>query len=169
MLKISDFKKNNVQLSDETHYTFYETEKSFFDNCCISIDATIPKAEELKNFIEKINKQVDWLNTHTAYLKEEVSNKKLSLAEDWVSSSEEAEDEEQECYMVWDDKVFLPLTKEVFCQNMFIDSISLDFKNSHSEPEITICFDFDPDYFFGHKIMMGINPDKEIEYQDLVG
>ena len=54
MLKVSDLKKNNVQLSDETHYTFYETEKSFFDNSCISIDATIPKAEELKMKISKV-------------------------------------------------------------------------------------------------------------------
>ena len=92
----------------------------------------------------------------------------LELAEDWASSAEEAEDEEQECYVMEDgEKVFFPISEKDFTDSLYVESITMNIENNEISLEIFFCCS--PDYFAGHCIIVEVDRDGNITSQSLAG
>ena len=99
-----------------------------------------------------------------------IDNDYISLAGDWASSAEEAEDEEQECYVMEDgSKVFFPITEEDFRKSLHIDEVSVYVDAEFEYESITAYVVCRPDYFAYHAIDTEIYPDGTVEEHSLAG
>ena len=92
----------------------------------------------------------------------------LELAEEWASSAEEAEDEEQECYIMEDgEKVFFPISEKDFTDSLYVESITMNIEDNEISLEIFFCCC--PDYFAGHCIIVDIDKDGNVVNRGLAG
>ena len=94
----------------------------------------------------------------------------LSIAADWASSAEEAEDEERECYIMEDgSKVFIPVTEEDFAKSLHLDAADVYIDPDFGYESITLYISCRPDYFAGHVIQAELYTDGTVEDATLAG
>ena len=99
-----------------------------------------------------------------------IENDFISLAEDWASSAEEAEDEERECYIMEDgSKVFFPITEEDFTKSLHIDGAEIYIDTDHEYESVTLYLVCQPDYFAFHAIEVDLGTDGTVEAANLAG
>lgn len=167
-LTISDFK-------NDSEYISFESKTSVWNRSNIFVYVDFPREEDSNECLEKcidaINQQLDWVESNRNNIEEALIEKDfLSLAEDWASSAEEADDEEQECYIMEDDqKVFFPITEADFKSSLYINSISINFEESLEFPVLSVYLMCNPDYFACHCIDIYIDKDKKIQSASLAG
>ncbi|MCB2296675.1 hypothetical protein [Clostridium tagluense] len=98
-MNIRDFKKSDV-FTFEAKCNLWNKENvnfsvDFFD------EARGKELEILSEHLVDIEKQLQWIGENrTSIEKALIDDDMVSLADDWASSAEEAEDEEQECYIM---------------------------------------------------------------------
>lgn len=165
-MKISDFR------TDDT-FAYTGSFEVWGEDTDFSIDFGEQKEEPaklLEKYLPQIEEKIEWLRTH----KEEILTRLiegediLSLAEDWASSAEEAEDEEQECYIMEDgQKVFLPITREDFVRSLSCSATI--FCEAEDCVWMEMFLACSPDYFAGHAIEMSLDTDGELDYGSLWG
>lgn len=127
--------------------------------------------EYLKKQMASVNEQLLWIESNRSKIEDYLlSEDFLSLAENWASSAEKAEDEEQECYVMEDgQKVFLPITDSHFRNSLRFSSVELNYEEEEEKPAINIYLQCDPDYFAYHVIDIMIDGDKNITSATLAG
>ena len=128
-----------------------------------SLGAMLPLIEKLTDFLDKNKDKV------VAAL---VDDDFLSLAEDWASSAEEAEDstEERECYIMEDGaKVYLPITEDDFAASLHFDGISVYFDDDADDISASVYLICQPDYFAYHCIEIFIESGMVINVNGLAG
>lgn len=168
-VNIKDFKKWDVfafeakcNLWDEENVKFYV---GFSD------ETKGKEMEMLSIHLVDIEKQLQWIaENRTSIEKVLIDDDMISIAEDWASGAEEAEDEEQECYIMEDDqKVFIPISEEDFCRSLYIDGFNINFENSWERPTIDMYLCCSPDYFAYHCISISIDENKNVRCNSLAG
>ncbi len=128
-----------------------------------TLEAMLPKINKLAEFLDK-NKG--------AVVKALVDDDFLSLAEDWASSAEEAEDstEEHECYIMEDGtKVYLPITEEDFAASLHLGGITVYYDPEKDDISADVFLDCKPDYFAYHSIVIFMDSEGNIDVNGLAG
>jgi len=160
-LKTEDFKKSDV-FSVETLFSIWKNDLT---------DLYIDTEEDFKidSFLPQIKNKLKWIEDNSyAIEKFLIDDGMLELAENWASSAEEAEDEEQECYIMEDgEKVFFPISEKDFINSLYIESITMNIEEDNISSEIFFCCS--PDYFAGHCIIVEVDKDGNITNQSLAG
>lgn len=140
------------------------------ENISIGVDCDGSSLEEM---LPKINKLIQFLdNGKDKMVAALVEDDFLSLAEDWASSAEEAEDstEECECYIMEDGtKVYLPITEEDFAASLGFDGISIYYDNETDDISASVYLVCQPDYFAYHCIEIFVEGNGEIKVNGLAG
>ena len=75
----------------------------------------------------------------------------INLATEWVQGAEEVEEEEN-CYLIDDNKVYTPITEEDFEKSMNFGEIATDIYSDGETEDMSVYITFEPDYFVGHCI-----------------
>ena len=100
--------KGNFKVSDV--FSYEGTVQLWDKNTSIALDFPKDKPEDEYFDIleEKITEQIKWIEENREKIEKALTDYGcISLAEDWASSAEKADDEEQECYIMEDgQKVF---------------------------------------------------------------
>ena len=164
-MQFEDFKESDVY--------------NYEGNCLVwgkntSIGLVIEDSDDdtiLTKHIDKINQQLDFIqNNKNKIVDFLVENEFLELADEWISSGEEADDytEEKECYLDESGKkVYLPITPEDFAESISFESINFSFDDEGMLTETYIMCD--PDYFAGHVICFDIEPDGSFSENSIAG
>ena len=120
---------------------------------------------------EKITAQIKWIEENRKKMEKALTDHGcISLAEDWASSAEEADDEEQECYIMEDgQKVFFPISEEEFLNSLYLESISIDFRRDTENPEMELFICCNPDYFAYHTLHVLVDFEKNVKCSGLAG
>jgi len=135
------------------------------------IDITFDEDAELSEYLPLLEKHLAWLNAHRKdALQALLDDDFLSLAENWASGSDPAEDEEQECYLMEDgEKVFLPITEEDFSKSLHLESVVLYCDEGKEEITMDLWCACSPDYFACHSVLIYVNADGSMESGSLQG
>lgn len=140
------------------------------ENISIGVDCDGSSLEEM---LPKINKLIQFLDSgKDKIVAALVEDDFLSLAEDWASSAEEAEDstEERECYIMEDGtKVYLPITEEDFAASLGFDGISIYYDDETDDISASVYLVCQPDYFAYHCIEIFVEGNGEIKVNGLAG
>ena len=116
------------------------------------ISNILEKAEKNKPQLMKLLKEKDYIN----------------LATEWVEGAEEVEEEEN-CYLIDDNKVYTPITEEDFEKSMNFGEIATDIYSDGETEDMSIYITFEPDYFAGHCIECYIDKNGNFLVNGLAG
>ena len=106
----------------------------------------------LNKSLEKINNMLEKAEKNKPQLMELLKEKDyINLATEWVQGAEEVEEEEN-CYLIDDNKVYTPITEEDFEKSMNFGEIATDIYSDGETEDISVYITFEPDYFAGHCI-----------------
>ena len=106
----------------------------------------------LNKSLEKINNMLEKAEKNKPQLMELLKEKDyINLATEWVQGAEEVEEEEN-CYLIDDNKVYTPITEEDFEKSMNFGEIATDIYSDGETEDMSIYITFEPDYFVGHCI-----------------
>ena len=106
----------------------------------------------LNKSLEKINNILEKAEKNKPQLMELLKEKDyINLATEWVQGAEEVEEEEN-CYLIDDNKVYTPITEEDFEKSMNFGEIATDIYSDGETEDMSIYITFEPDYFVGHCI-----------------
>lgn len=106
----------------------------------------------LSKSLEKINNMLEKAEKNKSQLMELLKEKDyINLATEWVQGAEEVEEEEN-CYLIDDNKVYTPITEEDFEKSMNFGEIATDIYSDGETEDISVYITFEPDYFAGHCI-----------------
>ena len=106
----------------------------------------------LSKSLEKINNMLEKAEKNKPQLMELLKEKDyINLATEWVEGAEEVEEEEN-CYLIDDNKVYTPITEEDFEKSMNFGEIATDIYSDGETEDMSIYITFEPDYFVGHCI-----------------
>lgn len=106
----------------------------------------------LNKSLEKINNMLEKAEKNRSQLMELLKEKDyINLATEWVEGAEEVEEEEN-CYLIDDNKVYTPITEEDFEKSMNFGEIATDIYSDGETEDMSIYITFEPDYFAGHCI-----------------
>ena len=106
----------------------------------------------LSKSLEKINNMLEKAEKNKPQLMELLKEKDyINLATEWVQGAEEVEEEEN-CYLIDDNKVYTPITEEDFEKSMNFGEIATDIYSDGETEDMSIYITFEPDYFVGHCI-----------------
>lgn len=106
----------------------------------------------LSKSLEKINNMLEKAEKNKPQLMELLKEKDyINLATEWVQGTEEVEEEEN-CYLIDDNKVYTPITEEDFEKNMNFGEIATDIYSDGETEDMSVYITFEPDYFAGHCI-----------------
>ncbi|WP_315078921.1 DUF2262 domain-containing protein [uncultured Clostridium sp.] len=168
-MNIKDFEKSDV-LTFEAKCTLWNKESIGF-GVDFPDETKGKEFEMLSQHLSDIEKQLKWIEENrTGIEKVLIDDDMVSLAEDWAASSDEAENEEQECYIMEDgQKVFLPISNEDFCKSLYIDGFNINFEDGWDKPIIDMYLCCSPDYFAYHCISVSIDENKSVECNSLAG
>lgn len=127
----------------------------------------------LEDMLPKINKLIQFIDGgKDKIVSALIEDDFLSLAEDWASSAEEAEDstEEHECYIMEDGtRVCLPITEKDFADSLGFDGISIYYDTETNDISASVYLVCQPDYFAYHCIEVFIESNGEIVVNGLAG
>ena len=133
-----DFLGQNSELllNYDTEEEISEVElKDILNKSLEKINNMLEKAEKNRSQLMKLLKEKDYIN----------------LATEWVQGAEEVEEEEN-CYLIDDNKVYTPITEEDFEKSMNFGEIATDIYSDGETEDMSIYITFEPDYFSGHCI-----------------
>ncbi len=106
----------------------------------------------LSKSLEKINNMLEKAEKNKPQLMELLKEKDyINLATEWVQGAEEVEEEEN-CYLIDDNKVYTPITEEDFEKSMNFGEITTDIYSDGETEDMSVYITFEPDYFAGHCI-----------------
>ena len=106
----------------------------------------------LNKSLEKINNMLEKAEKNKPQLIELLKEKDyINLATEWVQGAEEVEEEEN-CYLIDDNKVYTPITEEDFEKSMNFGEIATDIYSDGETEDMSVYITFEPDYFAGHCI-----------------
>lgn len=106
----------------------------------------------LNKSLEKINNMLEKAEKNKLQLMELLKEKDyINLATEWVQGAEEVEEEEN-CYLIDDNKVYTPITEEDFEKSMNFGEIATDIYSDGETEDMSVYITFEPDYFAGHCI-----------------
>ncbi len=106
----------------------------------------------LNKSLEKINNMLEKAGKNKPQLMELLKEKDyINLATEWVQGAEEVEEEEN-CYLIDDNKVYTPITGEDFEKSMNFGELGTDIYSDGETEDISVYITFEPDYFAGHCI-----------------
>ena len=106
----------------------------------------------LSKSLEKINNMLEKAEKNKPQLMELLKEKDyINLATEWVQGAEEVEEEEN-CYLIDDNKVYTPITEEDFEKSMNFGEIATDIYSDGETEDMSVYITFEPDYFAGHCI-----------------
>ena len=106
----------------------------------------------LNKSLEKINNMLEKAEKNKPQLMELLKEKDyINLATKWVQGAEEVEEEEN-CYLIDDNKVYTPITEENFEKSMNFGEIATDIYSDGETEDMSVYITFEPDYFVGHCI-----------------
>ena len=106
----------------------------------------------LNKSLEKINNMLEKAEKNKPQLMELLKEKDyINLATEWVQGVEEVEEEEN-CYLIDDNKVYTPITEEDFEKSMNFGEIATDIYSDGETEDMSVYITFEPDYFAGHCI-----------------
>ena len=163
--------KANFKVSDV--FSYEGTVKLWGKNTSAALDFPKDKPEDkyLDILAGKITEQIKWIEENREKIEKALTDYGcISLAEDWASSAEEADDEEQECYVMEDgQKVFFPISEEEFINSLYFESISIDFRSDTENPEIELFICCSPDYFAYHVLHVSADSEKNVKCRGLAG
>lgn len=106
----------------------------------------------LNKSLEKINNMFEKAEKNKSQLMELLKEKDyINLATELVQGAEEVEDEEN-CYLIDDNKVYTPITEEDFEKSMNFGEIGTEIYSDGETEDMSVYITFEPDYFGGHCI-----------------
>lgn len=106
----------------------------------------------LNKSLEKINNILEKAEKNRSQLMELLKEKDyINLATEWVQGAEEVKEEEN-CYLIDDNKVYTPITEEDFEKSMNFGEIATDIYSDGETEDMSVYITFEPDYFAGHCI-----------------
>ena len=106
----------------------------------------------LNKSLEKINNILEKAEKNKPQLMELLKEKDyINLATEWVQGAEEVEEEEN-CYLIDDNKVYTPITEEDFEKSINFGEIATDIYSDGETEDMSVYITFEPDYFAGHCI-----------------
>ena len=106
----------------------------------------------LSKSLEKINNMLEKAEKNKPQLMELLKEKDyINLATEWVQGAEEVEEEEN-CYLIDENKVYTPITEEDFEKSMNFGEIATDIYSDGETEDMSVYITFEPDYFVGHCI-----------------
>lgn len=122
------------------------------------------KEEALQEYLPIVEQKLKWLEENKRTIEQAlIADDVIALAEDWAASADEAEDEEQECYIMEDDqKVFLPISEQDFCSSLQMDSLCIYCDEGKDQVWVDAFLTCSPDYFAGHALNVSIKADGSI-------
>ena len=150
-----DFLGQNSELllNYDTEEEISEVElKDILSRSLEKISNILEKAEKNKPQFMKLLKEKDYIN----------------LATEWVEGAEEVEEEEN-CYLIDDNKVYTPITEEDFEKSMNFGEIATDIYSDGETEDMSIYITFEPDYFAGHCIECYIDKNGNFLVNGLAG
>ena len=150
-----DFLGQNSELllNYDTEEEISEVElKDILSRSLEKISNILEKAEKNKPQFMKLLKEKDYIN----------------LATEWVQGAEEVEEEEN-CYLIDDNKVYTPITEEDFEKSMNFGEIATDIYSDGETEDMSIYITFEPDYFAGHCIECYIDKNGNFLVNGLAG
>lgn len=166
-MRLEDFKPDDV--------FDYEYKGKLWGNDDVCVGLILNEEAEDKEALFKscfnvIKEKIEWINNNRNKIEKALlDDGMVELAEDWASSSEEAEDEEQECYIMDDGtKVFIPITEEDFCNSLHLDGFTI-YCDSEKDISVDVFLFCKPDYFAYHSIELFVNEDNTIDVNGLAG
>lgn len=164
-MDISDFRKSELY-SYETDVTIWGRRIGIGVDCDkYSLEECLPAIDKLVDMLDKgRDKMLSALFDYGI----------ISLAEDWASSAEEAEEyednEDIECYIMEDGtKVFLPITEEDFAKSLNMEGINIYFDDSAEDINADVFMFCKPDYFACHSIEVFVDKNGNIDVNGLAG
>ena len=123
----------------------------------------------LNKSLEKINNMLEKAEKNKPQLMELLKEKDyINLATKWVQGAEEVEEEEN-CYLIDDNKVYTPITEEDFEKSMNFGEIATDIYLDGETEDMSIYITFEPDYFAGHCIECYIDENGNFLVNGLAG
>ena len=123
----------------------------------------------LNKSLEKINNMLEKAEKNKPQLMELLKEKDyINLATEWVQGAEEVEEEEN-CYLIDDNKVYTPITEEDFEKSMNFGEIATDIYSNGETEDMSVYITFEPDYFAGHCIECYIDENGNFLVNGLAG
>ena len=123
----------------------------------------------LNKSLEKINNILEKAEKNKPQLMELLKEKDyINLATKWVQGAEEVEEEEN-CYLIDDNKVYTPITEEDFEKSMNFGEIATDIYSDGETEDMSVYITFEPDYFAGHCIECYIDENGNFLVNGLAG
>ena len=123
----------------------------------------------LNKSLEKINNMLEKAEKNKPQLMELLKEKDyINLATEWVQGAEEVEEEEN-CYLIDDNKVYTPITEEDFEKSMNFGEIATDIYSNGKTEDMSVYITFEPDYFAGHCIECYIDENGNFLVNGLAG
>jgi hypothetical protein len=167
-MEIKDF-----VINEENSYKVFEADTFIWcENVSILLDfGDIPANEAaLKAILPEINRKIQFINDNRKAIEQSMlDDDMVELAEDWASSAEEDENEE-DCYIMEDgQKVCLPISEEDFLKSLHFDGLNLSFSKDTEKSFADLFFSCNPDYFAHHSIEIFIDEDDNIKCNSLIG
>lgn len=138
----------------------YDTEEEISE---VELKDILSKSlEKISNILEKTEKNRSQL---IELLKEKDY---INLATEWVEGAEEVEEEEN-CYLIDDNKVYTPIAEEDFEKSMNFGEIATDIYSNGETEDMSVYITFEPDYFAGHCIECYIDENGNFLVNGLAG
>ncbi len=166
-------KLNSEDFTESEFSSFEINLKIWKKDAQIAIDFPKDKKKDLclKKFLPYIEKELLWIEKNKSSVEDFlIENNCLELAEEWASSAPLLECASEECYIMEDDqKVFFPITKEDFCNSLYIETLTMNFEKNKETASIELILVCNPDYFAGHCLIMNIDENKKFKYDSLAG
>ena len=121
--------------------------------------------EKINNILEKAEKN---RSQHMELLKEKDYINLATKCVKWEECGIKVEEEEN-CYLINDTKVYTPITEENFEKSMNFGEIATDIYSDGETEDMSIYITFEPDYFVGHCIECYIEENGNSPVNGLVG
>ena len=158
-MDFNDIKLKKINLKVSDIFSYEGAVHVWGENTSLALD--FPKGKPEDKYFDILEEKIEKALTDYGC---------VSLAEDWASSAEKADDEEQECYIMEDgQKVFFPISEEEFLNSLYFESISIDFRSDTENPEIELFISCSPDYFAYHVLHVSADSEKNVKCRGLAG
>ncbi len=166
--------KNFTTINDERNYSCFSFSVLLWDSITsILLDVDnkdkFPVTEETFNkILPKVTEKFQFIEQNRKAIEQAlIDDGMVELAEDWTTSAEEDEEEEN-CYIIDGEKVYLPISEEDFCASLNFNGINMIFDDD-GNISADIFIDCTPDYFAYHSIEVFIDENNNIKCNSLAG
>jgi hypothetical protein len=161
-LNIEDFVENSYYSFEAKTY-MWKKEVDIF----LNIPENMNNEIFLENHMDIINNEMDFIENNKDKIKEVLYDEDLlELAENITSSAYLLKCKSDECYMLEDGStVSFPISKDDFLDNIYIETIAINFNEEKEIISSELILSCDPDYFKGSYFIVDIDIDKNIKFE----